>query len=106
MGYAVIRYSVKDGRLEENRALIAGVFEELDRSAPQALQYLALELDDGEFIHVIGTQDESAASPLPGFAAFKAFTENHAERRSTPVMRSQAKVMGNYRMLAGPKPTT
>lgn len=106
MGYAVMRYSVKDGRLEENRALIAGVFEELDQTVPQALQYLALELEDGEFIHVIGSPDESGPSPLLGLSAFKAFTEHHIERRSTPVMRSQAKVMGNYRMLAGPKPTT
>ncbi len=106
MGYTVIRYSVKYSRLEENRALIVGVFGELDQSAPQALQYLALELEGGEFIHVVGTPDESGTSPLPGLAAFKAFTENHAERRSTPVMRSPARVVGNYRMLAATKPTT
>lgn len=104
MGYAIVRYSVKDGSLEENRALVAKVFEELERTNPETLQYLALELEDGEFIHVVGTQDENEASPLPELAAFKAFTANHAERRSTPVRRSLATIIGNYRMLAAVKP--
>ena len=30
MGYKLIRYSVKDAGLEENRALVAKVFEALD----------------------------------------------------------------------------
>lgn len=102
MGYAVVRYSVKNASLEENRALVAKVFEELDQMAPQALQYLALELENGEFIH--GTQDGNDASPLPQLAAFKAFTKNHAERRSTPVMRSPARLIGNYHMLVGKEP--
>jgi hypothetical protein len=106
MDYAVIRYSVKNGSLEENRALIAKVFEELDRTAPQALQYLAMELDGGDFIHVVGSKDEKGASPLPELAAFKAFIAGHADRRSTPVTRSPARIIGNYRMLAGTKPGT
>jgi hypothetical protein len=100
MDYAVIRYGVKDESLAENRALIARVFAELDRSAPQGLRYLALELEGGEFVHVVGT-DEQGTSPLTKLASFKAFTESHAERRSTAVMRSPAGIVGNYRMLAG-----
>jgi ABC-type uncharacterized transport system ATPase component len=106
MGYTVIRYSVKDASLEENRALIAKVFDELNQSTPPALQYLALELEDGEFIHVVGMPDGDSTSPLPRLAAFRAFTEGHAERRSAPVMRSPAKVVGNYRMLADVKTGT
>lgn len=102
MGYAVVRYSVKNADLEENRALIAKVFEELDRSVPPALQYLAIELDDGEFLHVV--RDDNEASTLPQLVAFKAFLENHAERRSTPVIRSPATIIGNYRMIADGKP--
>ena len=103
MGYAVIRYHVKNDRLEENRGLVEKVFAELDRSAPEALQYLALELEDGEFIHVVETADGNDASPLTGLAAFKAFTENHAERRSAPIVRKSARIVGNYRMIAGIK---
>lgn len=101
MGYAVIRYSVKNERLEENRGLVEKVFAELHQAAPAALQYLVLELEDGDFIHVVETADGNDASPLTGLAAFKAFTENHAERRSTPVVRKSARIVGNYRMIAG-----
>jgi hypothetical protein len=104
MDYAVIRYTVKDTGLEENRALIGKVFEELGQSAPEALQYLVLELDKGEFMHVVATPEGSADSPLPRLAAFRAFSENHAERRTTPVMRSPARIVGNYRMLGARKP--
>lgn len=97
MGYKLIRYSVKDTGLEENRALVAKLFEALDETAPQGVRYLVLELDDGEFVHVVGEGNDTSA--LTGLAAFEAFTQNHAERRSTPVRRSPAKIIGNFRML-------
>lgn len=97
MGYKLIRYSVKDAGLEENRALVAKVFEALDETAPQSVRYLVLELDDGEFVHVVGEGNDTSA--LTGLAAFEAFTQNHAERRSTPVKRSPARIIGNYRVL-------
>ena len=98
MGYSVIRYSVKNGSVEENRDLVEKVFEALEQSAPATLQYLVLELEDGEFIHLVG--EEGAASPLPRLTAFKAFTEHHGERRATPISRKSASIVGNYRMLA------
>ncbi|WP_210335066.1 hypothetical protein [Mesorhizobium mediterraneum] len=97
MGYKLIRYSVKDTGLEENRALVEKVFEALDETAPQSVRYLVLELDDGEFIHVVGEGNDTSA--LTELAAFEAFTQNHAERRSTPVNRSPAKIIGNYHVL-------
>lgn len=100
MGYTVVRYSVKEAGLAENRRLIAGVFEELARAEPPALRYLVLELEEGEFIHIVETPGNDGQSPLPKLAAFKAFTENHAGRRSTPVMRSPAAVVGNHNMIA------
>lgn len=106
MDYAVVRYSVKDTDLAENRALIAKVFEELERTAPPALRYLALELGDGEFIHIVATADANQASPLPQLAAFKAFSQDHAVRRATPLLRSPATIIGDYRMLAGAESQT
>ncbi|RWK54647.1 MAG: hypothetical protein EOR48_16660 [Mesorhizobium sp.] len=73
------------------------MFEALDETAPQGVRYLVLELDDGEFVHVVGEGNDTSA--LTGLAAFEAFTQNHAERRSTPVRRSPAKIIGNFRML-------
>lgn len=100
MNYTVIRYGVKEAGITENRALIAKVFQELEVSAPEGLQYLVLDLDDREFVHLVGTPEGNEVSPLPGLAAFKAFTENHADRRSTAISRSRARILGDYRMLA------
>ncbi len=77
-------YGVKDTSLEENRALIGeGVRGTAPKSAPKAVQYAALELDGGEFVHVGWTPDNGDASPLTQLPAFKAFGDSHAERRST-----------------------
>lgn len=101
MSYAVIRYGVKDGSAEENRALIEKVFAELEQCAPPSLRYLVLELEDGEFVHLVSEQ--SGGSSVPKLAAFGAFTEHHGERRSTPVHRSAARLVGNYRMITETK---
>ena len=107
MGYKLIRYSVKDTELEANRALVAKVFEALDETAPQGVRYLVLELDDGEFIHIIVeghvVGEGNDASGLTGLAAFEAFTQNHAERRSTSVRRSPVRIIGNYHVLEAGK---
>ena len=102
MQYALIRYGVKEASVAENRAKVEKVFEELHRTSPEGFRYLVLELEDGEFVHFVG--NEADANPLPKLAAFKAFTESHEERRSTPVSRNPARIVGDYRMIAGGKP--
>ncbi|ESW73314.1 hypothetical protein X769_18430 [Mesorhizobium sp. LSJC268A00] len=97
MGYNLIRYGVKDESIAENRMLVAQVFEALDDTKPQSVRYLVLELENGEFIHLVSQDGDG----LTGLAAFKAFSADHAGRRSTPLARSPAKIVGNYRMLAG-----
>ena len=99
MGYNLIRYSVKEASIANNRALVAKVFEALDGAKPQSVRYLVLELDNGEFVHLVGHDKDSSA--LIELDAFKAFSADHAERRSGPLARSSAKVVGSYRMLAG-----
>ncbi|AZO75889.1 MAG: hypothetical protein E5V92_21195 [Mesorhizobium sp.] len=74
------------------------MFEALDEAKPQSVRYLVLELEDGEFVHLVGYDKDSSA--LTELAAFKAFGADHAERRSTPLARSPAKIIGNYHMLA------
>ncbi|WP_245436253.1 hypothetical protein [Mesorhizobium tamadayense] len=98
MTYNLIRYGVKDASIAENRALVAKVFEALDQTKPQSVRYLVLELEDGEFVHLVGYDKDSSA--LTGLEAFKAFGADHAERRSTPLVRSSARIIGNYHMLA------
>ena len=81
MGYSVIRYGVKNGSIEENRGLVEKVFEELNRSAPAALQYLVLELEDGEFVHLVGEEKRGVSA-----AAARAHS-----RRSRSIMASAAR---------------
>ncbi|MDQ6435882.1 hypothetical protein RB623_17640 [Mesorhizobium sp. LHD-90] len=101
MEYAIVRYGVKEERRAENRALVEKVFDDLHRTVPDGLRYLVLELEDGEFVHLVAAEGET--SPLPKLAAFRAFTESHEERRSTPVARKSARIVGAYRMLADGK---
>ncbi|WFP76831.1 hypothetical protein [Mesorhizobium sp. WSM4906] len=98
MNYNLIRYGVKDASVAENRTLVAKVFEALDETEPQSVRYLVLELENGEFVHIVGYEEDS--STLTGLDAFKAFGADHAARRSTPLVRSVAKIVGNYHMLA------
>ncbi|TIQ31545.1 MAG: hypothetical protein E5X48_27355 [Mesorhizobium sp.] len=74
------------------------MFEALNETAPQSVRYLVLELGNGEFVHIVGYETDSSA--LTELKAFKAFGADHAGRRSTPLVRSVAKIVGNYRMLA------
>ena len=99
MTYNLIRYGVKDAGIAENRALVAKVFEVLEQTRPQSVRYLVLELENGEFVHLVGYDKDSSA--LTELDAFKAFGADHAGRRSGPLARSPAKIIGNYRMLAG-----
>ncbi|UCI07930.1 hypothetical protein [Mesorhizobium sp. B1-1-8] len=99
MAYNLIRYGVKDASIAQNRALVAKVFEALNEKQPQSVRYLVLELENGEFVHLVGFDKDSSA--ITELDAFKAFGADHSERRSTPLARSAAKIVGDYRMLAG-----
>lgn len=98
MEATLIRYTVKANRLEENRALVRDVFAALAQAKPADVHYLALELDDGEFVHLVvrdGTSETSALTQLP---AFIAFNKDHGERREGPLMRKSAKIIGHFRL--------
>ena len=97
MGYNLIRYGVKDASIAENRALVAKVFEALDETKPQSVRYLVLELETGEFVHLVGQDKDSSA--LTGLAAFKAFSADHAGRRSDATRQIAGKNRRQYRML-------
>ena len=92
-----VRYTVKDGRGDENQRLIERVFAELATREPSGLKYEAFRLDDGvTFVHVAVHETEN---PLPGLASFRAFTEGVAERCDEPPVVSAAELVGSYRLL-------
>lgn len=94
----LVRYTAKPDRADENANLIEAVFRDLQASQPDGLRYLVLRLDDGSFIHMAVTDDDGDV--LTQRPAFQAFVEHADERRNAPPLRGDAKIVGNYRMLA------
>ncbi|MCP3987854.1 MAG: hypothetical protein GY724_02170 [Actinomycetia bacterium] len=95
MSTTVVRYQVKEGRGDENQALVEAVFAELAQTKPEGLSYGTVRLDDGvTFIHTARIDGEE--NPLANNRAFKAFTDNIAERCDVPPAPAGATVIGNY----------
>lgn len=95
MTTTVVRYKVKDGRGDENQALVEAVFAELAETAPDGLRYGTIRLDDGvTFVHIARSEGEQ--SPLNESAAFKAFVEGLQERCAEPPTPLEGTVIGNY----------
>ena len=97
MSFTAIRYRIKPELQDENRARIEDVFAELARQAPDGLRYMALQLEDGTFIHIVDR--DSGSDPFEHNAAFKAFTAGLGGRQDEPTVRQPARVVGQYRML-------
>ena len=75
MRAVMVRYRVKPEMVEENERLVRAVYAELRAVKPAGLRYQTHKLADGvSFVHVAVYDDGVADSPLPGLAAFKAFT--------------------------------
>jgi hypothetical protein len=96
----MIRYRTHSDRADENHRSVEAVFAELAAAAPPGLRYLTLRLPDATFVHVVtydaGT-DPSALTQLPAFQAFQAGVR---ERCVEPPVRTEATVVGSYRMVA------
>lgn len=95
MDHLVIRYTTKPDRAAENRAAIENVFAELQRVRPADVAYLALELEDGTFIHIATGEHAS----LTGLDAFQAFSAGVRDRVAEGPVRKNARVVGSWRML-------
>src|ERR1700742_1090497 len=91
----LVRYKAKPEAAGLNQRLIEAVFKELHAKAPDGVQYLALRLADGMFVHFV--QGKTDIIPAPH--AFKAFSGSIKERCLEPPQPNEATVVGNYRML-------
>jgi hypothetical protein len=98
MAQRLIRYRVKAEKIEENQALIDGVFAELHAKAPPHVRYLVLRLSDGTFCHLV----EDSTKTIANLDAFAAFQRGGKERRLDEPQQLEATVVGNYRMLREP----
>jgi len=98
MKRTVVRYKTKPERTEENARLIGNVFAALRASAPEGIRYVVFTLVDGTFVHIAETED--GARPLAELDAFRLFQNGVKERCIEPPEPSEARIVGNYRMLA------
>jgi hypothetical protein len=102
MRRTVIRYKTKPEMADKNAELVAAIFAELKATAPSEVRYLTLRLEDNTFIHIVETSATEDASPLPKLDAFQAFQRGLRDRCADLPVRSNAVVVGNYRVLAEP----
>jgi hypothetical protein len=91
----MVRYRVKPERVDENEALVRGVYEELARTKPDGLRYATFQLDDGAtFLHV--AYHEGDGSPLTGLPAFARFQEGITDRCDEQPLVSELRRIGSY----------
>ena len=96
MTTTVVRYKVKEGRGDENQALVEAVFAELAERSPEGFQYGTLRLEDGlTFVHIARVDGDN---PLNDSPAFKAFTDALPARCDEPPQPLQGTLIGNHRL--------
>ena len=92
-----IRYTVKDGRGDENQALIEQVFAELARETPAGVRYTAFRLEDGvTFVHVVSHESAEGRDALRSLPAFEAFRVGLEERCAVAPVRTPLTEVGSY----------
>jgi hypothetical protein len=97
MNRRLIRYNAKPDRADENQRLIEAVFLELREKKPEGVRYMVLRMADDSFAHFV--ELEGAANPLQALESFRKFSGTAAERALDPPVASEARVIGDYRML-------
>ncbi|MEU4331520.1 MULTISPECIES: hypothetical protein [Nonomuraea] len=95
----VVRYETGAEAAEENQRLVRQVFAQLNEDRPDGLRYATFRLADGvSFVHVGIVEGET--NPLTESAAFEEFQKGIGERLVAPLDRSDATLVGSYRLLA------
>ena len=98
MKRTVVRYRTKPETAQENERLIESVFQELREKSPDGVRYLALRLGDGTFVHFVEVADGAAS--VTALDAFRTFQSGIKERCLDQPQAAEAKIVGNFRMLA------
>jgi hypothetical protein len=99
----VVQYRTRSDRAEENEALVAAVFAELDVTRPEHLRYTALRLDDGvTFLHVAEISTDDGSNPLAACRAFAEFQRDLPARCESQPTVADGHVVGDFGLLTGP----
>jgi hypothetical protein len=93
----MVRYKIKPEHIEENKRLVGTLIEELRAEKPDTIRYLALQLDDGTFVHLSFVED--GASGVGDLKAFEGYHEKLYERRAEEPIVCDATIVGDYRFM-------
>lgn len=95
----VVRYATRPESADDNQAAVEKVFAELNEGRPDGLRYATFRLADGvTFVHVAVTEGEH--NPLTEVPAFAEFQAGITDRLAAPVDRSEATLVGSYRVMS------
>ncbi|RFB65673.1 MULTISPECIES: hypothetical protein [unclassified Herbaspirillum] len=92
----LISYSTRPERADENADLIRDVFDELRKTAPEGLRYMALRAANGQFFHFL--QAPEGVEPFAQSEAFASFQWDIRTRLLAPAQRLDVTVVGSYGM--------
>ena len=97
MDRTIVTYKVKEGRVEENEALIAAVYASLDQMANPDIHYGTYKKEDGlTFVHIAAFSSEEAGKVFNDNPAFKAFTAESRDRCEIPPNPEKVSHVGSY----------
>jgi hypothetical protein len=94
----VTRYAtISKDAADENQRRIEGVFEELEKTAPDNVSYIVLRLADDSFLHVsFHDHRDDDVNPISSTSAFAHFQDGHETRRDGAVNQQTATLVGSY----------
>ncbi len=91
----IIRYKVKEDRVEENINLIKKVFEELKELNPADFKYKSYFLkESGEFVHIAEIYGEE--NPITKVKAFAEFQKDLKDRCIEPPLATTPELIGEF----------
>lgn len=95
MRRVIVRYKLKEGRTEENEALVRAVFAELAETRPDGFSYTTWRMPDGlTHFHIACVDGEN---PLASSKAFQTFQAGIKERCDEPPQPTDFEaVLGSY----------
>jgi hypothetical protein len=97
MKTTIVRYKTQPEHAEENAALVAEVFQALERQRPEGLCYEAVRSEDGlGFTHVVTVDDRLPQHPLTSLPEFQAFLAGLGKRCAEPPLQVKSSRLGRY----------
>lgn len=103
MRVVIVRYKVKESKIEEHLALVHAVFAELAQTRRQGIRYAAVRGPDGtSFTHIAQIETGEDGNPLATLPSFKAFQREIAARCDEPPAGTDVEIVGDHRLFGQP----